>query len=79
MIFLPCLGIFQDFFHWLANYLGAFVQAISKFVVGIQALYGFISSGVSLIITISGWLPVLFSTLILLGISALVIKLVVGR
>lgn len=73
------LGIFGDFFHWLATFFGNIVQTITKYANGLNQMISFLGSGFTLIINITGWLPAIFATLIVLSIAILVIKFVLGR
>ena len=73
------LGLFSDFFHWISTFFGSVINSISKFINGINAIYVFITQSITIIITVTGWIPAVLSALILLAIGLLIVKLIVGR
>lgn len=73
------LGIFGEFFQWISNTIGSVFQTIYKYTNGLSQMVMFISSGFSLVLQITAWLPALFASLIVLALAVLIIKFVVGR
>lgn len=79
MIPLYNLGLFSDFFRWIADTFTAVKTVFDHMITGIISLFTFLLTGFSFIYNIAALLPVIFVALFGVAGAALLIKFVVGR
>lgn len=73
------LGVFSDFFHWIADAFNTIVHTLANELQGLVSLVRFIFGGFYWFSHVTAVLPAIFATLISLAFGALVIKLVLAR